>query len=189
MDYRIEKYRKKIIEHYINNWGTNFEEKRWDKGKILQVVPHFSILEFKPNESREMWTYATCGMSTASHLSPIEIHIFSSIQDDSILELLSAICDYHNTDNNLDLDHTLNFGRSWQAKSECTFGLISLPYLDGPGLEIMNLGVGKDVHFYWLIPVTKNEVEYKKKYGLEALEAKFEEHRFNYLNSSRESVV
>jgi len=32
-------------------------------------------------------------------------------------------------------------------------------------------------------------VEYKKSHGLEALEARFEERKFDYLNSQRASVV
>lgn len=189
MNYSIEDYKNKIINHYLSIWGGDFEERKWLKGSIMQVVPHFCVLEYKPSSFREMWTYATCGMSTYSHKSPIEVHIFSSVQDDSIIELLSAVCYYHNVEANLDLGHTVNFGRSWQDSSELSFGLLSLPYLDGPNLEIMHCSNNKNIHFYWLIPVTKTEVEYKKEFGLEALEAKFDANEFNYLNPNRKSVV
>jgi hypothetical protein len=46
-----------------------------------------------------------------------------------------------------------------------------------------------NVQFLWLIPVTIEEVNYKKKEGLEALEQKFEENSFNYLDIYRRSVV
>jgi hypothetical protein len=45
------------------------------------------------------------------------------------------------------------------------------------------------VQFLWLLPITKQEVEFKKKYGLEALEQKFDESAFNYLDPQRKSVV
>ena len=136
-----------------------------------------------------MWTYATCGMSTYSHKSPIELHLFSSIQDDSIIELLSTVCYYHNVETNLDLGHTVNLGCPWQDSSESSYGLLSLPYLDGPALELTISMNAKNIHFYWLIPVMKAEVEYKKEFGLEALEVQFDANEFNFLNPNRRSVV
>nr|WP_068893378.1 suppressor of fused domain protein [Pedobacter panaciterrae] len=189
MNYSVEDYKSRIISHYSSVWDGDFQERKWLKGPIMQVVPHLSILEYKPYSSREMWTYATCGMSTHTHKFPIEVHIFSSIQDDSIIELLSAVCYYHNVESNLDLGNTVNFGRSWQGSSELSFGLLSLPYLDGPNLETLRWNNSNDIHFYWLIPITKKEVAYKKEFGLEALEAKFEANDFNYLNPNRKSVI
>ena len=43
--------------------------------------------------------------------------------------------------------------------------------------------------FYWLIPISESEVEYKKAHGVEALEIKFDEAKFNYLDPNRASVV
>lgn len=99
------------------------------------------------------------------------------------------VCYYHNVESNLDLGHTVNFGCPWQDSSESSFGLLSLPYLDGPALELMPLMNAKNIHFYWLIPIMKAEVEYKKEFGLEALESKFDANEFDFLNSSRRSVV
>ncbi|WP_316820514.1 suppressor of fused domain protein [Pedobacter gandavensis] len=189
MSYNIEDYKGKIINHYSSIWGGDFQEKKWLKGPIMRVAPHFCVLEYKPYPSRKMWTYATCCMSTNTHQAPIEVHIFSSVQDDSIIELLSEVCYYHNVEANLDLGHTVNFGRPWQDYSKSSFGLLSLPYLNGPKLEIMHLANNKDIHFYWLIPITKTEVEYKKEFGLEALETKFDADNFNYLNPNRRSAV
>ena len=189
MDYSIKNYLQDVINHYISIWGDDFQEKKWSKGPIMETVPHFSVLEYKPHSSNGMWTYATCGMSTYTHISPIEIHLFSKVQDESIVELLTTVCYYHNVDANVNLGHTINFGRPWQDLSPSSYGLFSLPYLDGPNLEIMNSADHKEVHFYWLIPITEAEVEYKKEHGLEALECKFETDEFNYLNPKRRSVV
>ncbi|TDQ09201.1 suppressor of fused domain protein [Pedobacter metabolipauper] len=188
MNSSIENYKNDVISHYSDNWGTDFMEKMEFYGPIGQLVPKFSVLEYAPNSSRDMWIYATSGISTYTHLSPVEIHLFSAIQDHSIFEILSALCYYHNIEANLNLGHTVNFGRSWQGESKSFYGLISLPYLDGPDLEIMNK-TGREVHFYWLIPITKEEVDYKMSHGLEALELKFDENHFNYLDPNRVSIV
>jgi len=87
------------------------------------------------------------------------------------------------------LRHTVNFGMPWQNSSQCSFGLISLPYLDGPELENFKIKKNKVLKFYWLIPITQKEVEYKMQNGVEALEAKLEENAFNYTNTKRISVV
>jgi hypothetical protein len=55
-------------------------------------------------------------------------------------------------------------------------------------LEWLETGSRK-IRFLWLIPITRNEVEFKKARGLEALEATFEECAFNYLDPMRDSVA
>lgn len=182
-------YKQIVTDHYISNWGDCFEEKVWQKGPLRVLASDFRVMKFKPRASRQMWTYATNGMSSFEIAVPIELHIFSSVQDDSIVELLAAVCHYHRTGNPLDLNHTVNFGRPWQKNSKSSYGLISLPYLDGPGLENLDSEKAGSLHFYWLIPVTKEEVEFKKQFGIEDLEARFEERKFNYLAPERESVV
>ncbi len=137
-----------------------------------------------------MWAYATCGMSKVSSGNPIELHLFSAKQDRSIVELLTATAFYHQNDAALDLHHTVNFGRGWQDSSTCEYGLISLPYLHGPDLENGFIpGYSEIVKFYWLVPITKRELEFKKQHGVEELEIIFEKKGINYLNSRRESLI
>jgi hypothetical protein len=186
MDYSFE---KEIIEHYKNNWNNLPKIEVWDNEKENKKIDNFKVLEFSPTKNRDMWTYATCGMSTMDEEIPIELHIFSRKQDKKLVELLTVIAYYHR-ENNLGLFHTVNFGESWQGNSKCTYGLISLPYLDGPTLENLYLQpIDENLKFYWLIPIYENEVEYKKKYGIEKLENKFDETSFNYLDPNRNSVV
>ncbi len=66
--------------------------------------------------------------------------------------------------------HTVNFGRSWLPGSRCTFGLISLPYMYGPILEEFKFG-NSTTRCLWLIPLTQQEIEFKRKYGPETLES------------------
>ncbi|WP_369411833.1 suppressor of fused domain protein [Chryseolinea lacunae] len=148
------------------------------------------MLEFEPTKNRSMWTYATCCMSAEGDDSPVELYMFSATQDRGLVELLTAAASYHRNNAKLDLSHTVNFGQPWQKDSPCTYGFISLPYLDGPDLEHAVIsGYEREVQFYWLIPVTEAEVDFKKSCGVEALEIKFEESGFDYLNPNRASVV
>jgi hypothetical protein len=118
----------------------------------------------------------------------VELHLVSPLAAPAHVELLTAIAHYHRTGAKLGCGHTVNFGRPWLPGSRCTHGLISLPYLDGPNLEVLELEAGI-VRFLWLIPITKEEVEFKKVRGLEALEARFEQASFDYLDPRRKSVV
>jgi hypothetical protein len=129
-------------------------------------------------------------MSQPTDDFPIELHLFSEVQTSAHVELLTAVAHYHKTGSLLDLGHTVNFGRPWMNHSKCTHGLISLPYLDGPRLEKLEMpDLRQFVRCLWLVPVTASEVEYVKSWGLEALEKKFDEKEFNYLDPGRPSVV
>ena len=177
-------YSQSIESHYNHCWRNQGDPRYWKKGPMEKHNPDFHVLEFQPTLNRKMWTYATCCMSARTNEAPIELHMFSNKQDESLVEILTAVAFYHQNDTALNLHHTVNFGRPWQDGSLCEYGLISLPYLDGPELE-----KGIIIQFYWLIPVTKQEVEFKKARGIEELERKFEAANFDYVNPLRASVV
>jgi len=185
------KYTDIVLAHYKNQWGSDFETKRYMKGPMFSLSKDFFILEYKPTDKRKMWTYATCGMSSFHNYNPIELHLFSSKQDkdNRVLEILTALSYYHKKESNINLNHTVNFGIPWQNNSRCTYGFISLPYLDGPSLEVFDNGHGRIIHFYWLIPVTKEEVNYMKITNVEALELLFDQAKFDYLDPNRKSLI
>ena len=181
--------RKEIIEaHYREIWKTDFKVCDFSKGPVNQLPADFAILEFAPHSGRSMWTYATRCMSTAKDEKSIELHMFSSIQSQEIVEILFATAHFHHTVTKLDVGHTVYFGRPWLENSECDYGLVSVPYLDGPNLETMSSGSTR-LYFYWMIPVTKAEVAFKKAHGLEALESKFESLSFDYSDPHRSSAI
>lgn len=188
-------YRDRIITHYESVWGNKSIQKNWEKGPVENLYKDFCVLEFPPTHDRNMWTYATCCLSKIEDNSPIELHIFASEKTDELVELLTVIAHYHQLDKKLDLGHTVNFGKPWMDSSHCTYGLVSLPYLDGPDIENLEyksnklFSPKKLIKFYWLIPITGEELEYKKKFGLEELEEKFDTTSFNYLDPKRASVV
>lgn len=178
-----------IKEHYEKNWKIKPEIKHLSLGPIHQLPLDFCILEFAPPSDRDMWTYTTCGMAQPYDSHKIELFLFSPEQDEGLVELLTVIVDYHRNKSSLGLHHTMNFGRPWLKDSKCDYGFISLPYLDGDALELLNISEDTHIHFFWLIPVTKQEVEYKKAHGVDALEEVFEKSGFNYVDRLRDSVV
>lgn len=177
-----------IAKHYENIWKTNGQKRLFSKGPINELPQGFHVLEFPPHGEREMWTYATCGMSQCEGKKPLELHIFSDKQAVNLVELLTTVAHYHCTGAQLDLGHTVNFGIPWCKGSQCTYGLISLPYLDGETLEILTLN-GESTQFLWLIPITEKERNFKKQFGLEKLEEQFEKNGFEYSNQNRQSVI
>lgn len=177
-----------IEEHYLRNWKTSPELCPFNGGPIHELPTGFKVLAFPPHAGRSLWTYATCGMSLPQDEQRTELHIFSPRADDGIVELLHAVAHFHRTGARLDLWHTVNFGRPWLESSRCTFGLISLPYLDGPPVENLETANGI-VKNYWLVPITQAELDFKKSAGIEALETHFEKACFDYSDPLRASVV
>ncbi|HYD13669.1 MAG TPA: suppressor of fused domain protein [Allosphingosinicella sp.] len=137
---------------------------------------------------RNMWVYATRCMSQPEDESPVELHMFGATDASELVELLYMTAYFHRTAEHLDLGHSVNFGKPWLPGSDCDHGLISLPYLDGPKLEILDER-GAKCRCYWLIPITASEVAFKRANGLDALEERFEQAQFNYLNPRRVPVA
>jgi Suppressor of fused protein (SUFU) len=182
------RYLEEIRRHYTKCWESNARVLRWDKGPIHELPLNFSVLCFEPRPERKMWTYATCGMSLPTDPDPVELHLFAPQENGQLVELVTAICHFHRHGSFLHHGETVNFGRPWLDDSLCEYGLISRPYLDGPSLEWIEINSSR-VRFLWLIPITKAEREYKKQFGLEALEAKLEAASFDYINPARPSVL
>jgi hypothetical protein len=184
----IDRHKASILAHYESVWDVAATEIKVLNGPIHELPHDFAVLEFPPHGGRNMWTYATCCMSTEMDSAPLELHMFAAKKTREIVEILVATAHYHRTEKALGLGHTVNFGKSWVDESPSKYGLLSLPYLDGPELEGMQVGNGSDVKFLWLIPVTLEEVEYKKEHGLDRLEELFEVNDFNFIDPMRNSV-
>jgi hypothetical protein len=72
--------------------------------------------------------------------------------------------------------------------SRCDRLLASLPYPWGPELQTCHVG-DRHVDFLWLLPITKQERDFKVANGLAALEALFEERELRYWDPHRPSAV
>jgi hypothetical protein len=179
---------QRIEEHYRRNWGIDGQVCPFVAGPLHQLPCDFAVLAYPPHEGRTLWTYATRGMSKSDDSYPLELHLFSPAKSQDIVELLVVTAHFHRTATKLGLWHTVNFGRPWLDSSLCTYGLISLPYLDGPELENLVTPTAS-AKFFWMIPITKAELDLKKSQGVEALEERFEKAGFDYANPCRASVV
>ena len=148
----------------------------------------FRVLEFPPSEAHNFWIYSTLGMSITMDEHLLELHIFSQKQDINLIELLTVIASFHRNDTPLNLHHSVYIGQPWQDNSLCDHAFISLPYLDGDGLEIFNFG-DNPIHNLWLLPITVEERDYKMEHGWDALEELFEAKELNYLDTNRASCA
>lgn len=177
-----------VYRHYetVRKSSATLEYMR--EGPVNELPNNFCVAKFPPRKSRNAWTYATSGMSD-DDLNGLELYLLSPVETSRHVELLAAIAHFHRTGQRLDLNHTVNFGRPWFPDSDCDHGLISLPYLDGPALEWMNVTHGRSVRILWLIPITRAEKEFAVKNGAETIESRFESAQFNYLDPFRKSVV
>lgn len=181
-------YQRQIINHYKTFFKTMPKVLLWEKQPAEKLLSDFRVLEFPPNQEKGLWVYATCCMSQPVDTSKIEVHIYSSVKDESIVELLTSLAYYHRVTNSVGLNHTINFGRPWQRGSKCNYGFISLPYLDGPELEDLSTKHGL-TKIYLLIPISEPELRYATTYGVEALESKFDNTDFAFYDPFRPNVV
>jgi hypothetical protein len=177
-----------IKQHYESVWKKPAAIKRWTQGPVHRLPADFCVIEVDGHPEDNAWAYGTCCMSQPEDPRGLELHLFSPQPDDSQVELLTIVADYHRTGQSLGWGHTINIGRPWLPGSTCSFGLISLPYLDGEELEIFQSEWGQ-IQFLWLIPITEQERDFKKTNGLDALEEAFEKSMLNYLDPYRKSVV
>ncbi len=176
-----------IDTHYAKTWRAPTNAIRWNSGPIDDLPSDFRVLVM--TRAADMTAFATRCMSQAADKERLELHVLCSPGDSDrtdLAEILTAVSHYHRTGNGLRLGHSVNFGKPWMTGSVCTYGVVSLPYLDGPDLEWLE---EPRVRFLWLIPVTQAEVEFKKAQGMEALEERFDAAQFNFLDPFRASVV
>jgi hypothetical protein len=182
----MSSYQVALLAHYQACWQTQPVPLRSSRPARQPIEATFHVLEFAPSVHRAMWTYATYGMSSWRVDHPLELHLFSAQQDHGLVDLLTTVAHYHQTEHALGLGHTVNFGVPWQTDSRCSYSLLCLPYLDGPTLEKLHVGA-RQVSCYWLVPITQAERDVKRDFGLEALEALFDHPPFDYLAPLRAS--
>jgi hypothetical protein len=130
----------RLDAHYHRVWGTAGTACAFSEGPTYQLPADFRVLRLPPHGGRTVWTYATRGMSQPGEARPIELHMFAPRETTEVVELLFATAHFHRTEAPLDVRHSVHFGKPWLGRSACHYGLVSLPYLDGPELEIFQAG-------------------------------------------------
>ena len=182
-------YCESLRRHFEKYFGMTGVKKILRKGSKEKLHRNFYILEIPPGSVRGCWVYATIGMSLEFVNNQIELFIYSPQKDDSLVELLTVCASYHRNDLPLNLHHTVNIGRPWLKNSLCDHAFISRPYLEGESFEHFKYRDRELTHCYWLIPITKDERDYKIEYGCEALEQLFESNQLDYLNPARRNLI
>jgi hypothetical protein len=160
-----------LQEHYKTTLSSEPKRCVFDRGPVQQLPADFCVFEMPPCEKRDLWLYATCGLSF-SDANPIETYIFSPRQASELVELLYFVSYFHFYREELDAGHTVNFGRPWLLGSACEYGLFLVN--DGAKVEWATIDSRK-VHFLWLVPITEKERDHKVVSGIDALGKSFTE--------------
>lgn len=154
---RFKKYTNELRRHYESFYGVAGSKMTLDKGPTNKLHPEFFILELEPSKRHQMWTYATVGMSLdRDDDNLIELITYSKERDKSRVELLTVNASYHRNSAPLSLHHTVVVGQLTDDNTTCDHGFISLPYIEGEGLEIIKFN-GQEIHCYWFIPITEKK--------------------------------
>jgi hypothetical protein len=182
-------YTNQLRHHYESHFGMAGKHRNLELGPVEKLHPDFFVFEIPPNHRHKCWVYCSVGMALdQDDDGRIELFVLSPRQDAVLVELITICASFHRNEHPLDLHHTVNIGKPWLNQSACDHAFVSLPYLDGEALELFQFE-DKTVHCYWLIPITKQEREYKIEQDCEALEQLFEDKGVDYLNPQRKSLV
>ena len=152
-------YAQRVVDHYSDNWSKPSEMMRWKLGPSHELPDDFRVLVIR--RANDMVAYATRCMSQPTDAERLEIHVLCRPElTNNLVEILTATAHYHRTGRPLGLGHSVNFGKPWVDGSPCTYGVLSLPYLDGPALEWMER---PRTRFLWLIPITEAELRLRRR--------------------------
>lgn len=174
-----------IDHHYSRFWQPIGPPRSWPRGPMKDVRPSFRVGQYR--RTQDTTAFASMGLSEDGG----SLEIYFIIKDherhsDSLTELLVALAHYHLTERELTLGQTVNFGRPWVEGSMCTYGLISLPYLDGPLVENVP---ETSVRVLWVVPITEPERNLAASQGAEALEERLEAMEAEVMNPFRNCTL
>ncbi|WP_316843005.1 suppressor of fused domain protein [Pedobacter gandavensis] len=185
----MKTYITELVGHYEAYFGVPGKGLKLGKGPTDKLHPDFFILEFPSNKKNDMFCYCTVGMSAdRSDDNLIELFVYSAKAEEGLIELLTVCASYHRNGLPLDINHTVNIGQPWLNNSQCDYGFISSPYLDGSELGVFEYN-GQEIGCYWFIPITQKERDFKIEHGVEQLEHLFEDKQLDYLNPERNCLV
>ncbi|WP_256726963.1 suppressor of fused domain protein [Streptomyces acidiscabies] len=144
------------------------------------------VLTVSPGPRVDSWSYVTVGCSDEEHTGlRREFVMTGHVRDERFVDLMTMLATYHRTGHPLDVGHSLPIGEPWLPGSRCDHLLISVPYSHGPALE----HAPALTRILWALPVTPEEIAYRRAHGTEALEQLFDDHALLPTDPHRESVV
>lgn len=161
--------------------------------QIYERLAPFRVLEVSPEKDGWPWMYVSLGASSVEGRQGerLEFFILAPERSERATFLVTMAAWYHasqDVSQRLGLGDTLPIGEPWINESLCDHYLVSLPHPFGPDFEVFNGGTDH-VHFFWLLPITQAERDFKIESGQEALEQIFERVGVQYWRPDRESVV
>ncbi|MER5355666.1 suppressor of fused domain protein [Kitasatospora sp. NPDC002551] len=151
------------------------------------------VLVVGPGPRGDGWAYVTAGCSAATASQAgngvgLEFVMTAHVRDRRFVDVVAAIARYHRAGHRLGPEHSLPIGEPWVPGSACDHVLISLPYLHGPGLEHCPVP-GGHARILWALPVTAAEIGFRRRFGHDALERRFDEAAIVPTDPFRASVV
>ena len=182
-----------LLEHVRTFFGGHaVEVLHHDHGSIRTRVPAFHVLRVEPGPRLDLWTYVSAGVWEVTQRDGHGLEFVVTTQRDEAapVDLLTITAYYHAgpPEQRLDIGHTIPIGAPWLDDSACDHLLVSVPYPYGPDLEVCAWQRGH-ARLLWLLPITEAERDYRATNGLEALEARFDEHAIEFWDPRRPSVV
>jgi hypothetical protein len=182
-----------VRRHYEAFWSPGLVEEVPRAGdRAWRRLPDLRIVRIRPVPEPGLWVYATVGAwaGTEDSNHNLEFLAVGRSEAPNLAERLSLVAEYQAgpPSNRLDVGHTIPIGEGWEERSSLDHVLVSLPYLWGPGLEHLVLP-DRHIRILWLLPIHGIEAEYRHRFGLEALERRFEQAHFDVLDPSRRPVV
>ena len=177
-----------IAECHIRQFfeGHPVQLKQWAAGPAANAIPDFRVLEIAPGPRLDQWTYATAGAADVG-LRRLEYLTIGDEARDTYVELLTMVA-YYAMDHRLGLGHIIPIGRPLVDGSPCEHVYLSLPYLFGPKLEVIERSP-ESVQILWVFPITQPERQLLLSSGLDALEERLESQEVQYWSPLRASVV
>ncbi|WP_145785048.1 suppressor of fused domain protein [Micromonospora taraxaci] len=184
--------RLSALERHVRRFwdGHIVEAASWDRGPILERVPHFAAYRVYPQRAGDAWVYVTVGSSVqGSAVDGIEFFVMSSVAADMHSETLAMVSHFHSFEaHQLDVGSVINIGRPWMPGSHMDHLLVSLPYPYGPELEWAPAEAG-GARFLWLLPIYKSEADFIKRETLDEFESMLDAEGVNVLDPNRHPIV
>ena len=182
-----------ILEHYRGFWGAErLEDVHWTPGPLATRLPDFHFVKVRPESAGGMWTFASIRAWRATEREKHGIEFVSVARSESSSVLLhTAMAAYYHAGppgQRLGAGHMVGIGEGWVEGSSLDALLVSVPYIWGPDLEHCQLP-DRHIQVLWLIPIDEAERDFARRHGVDALEQRFEETSFDYLDPFRPSVA
>ena len=184
------KHESMILESHIK---TSFGKSITILQEIFFSDIQFDIYVIAPTAKRNYYTLVSMGMGAHKMKMPPELQS-SKLDRAEILITLPPDWELNNVDETcywpigwlknmasflIDNDtwfgygHTISEGKPFAENTQLSALLVTLPYYFGEKSASCALPNGDIVHFYQLVPLYQNEMEYKFEHGVQALEDSF----------------